>query len=176
MIQTKDITLIAFFAVILRVAGMFALPGVIPGTEFFLSAPVALAIAKVFGCKIYFFASTISCILGFFMGMNLIGCFRVALFAWTVVFFCVIFGNSIPVLGIAGPSGTMFARYLIAVLTNVPFFPLFAAAVPGAIYTVLCYIPCIKLLEKLVISLKIQERQVVNTGIFKKKQVKNQEV
>lgn len=164
--STKEITLVAIFALVLRGAGMFALPGIIPGTEFFLSAPVALAIARVFGCKIYFFASTISCFMGYLMGMTVVGCVRVALFAWTVVAFCVLFGNSVPVLGIAGPSGTMFARWVIAVATNVPYAPLFLAALPGAIYTLVFYIPCIKVLERIVKSLRMEDRQVRNVPLL----------
>lgn len=100
------------------------------------------------------------------MGMNLIGCTRVALYAWTVVFFCVIFGNTVPVLGIAGPSGTMFARFVIAQATNVPYMPLFMAALPGAIYTVLAYIPCITLLQRLVVRLHLEQRMVVNQPLW----------
>ena len=43
----------ALLAVLIAVSGTFRIPGIVPGTEFQLSAPIAVAICGVFGFKKY---------------------------------------------------------------------------------------------------------------------------
>ena len=47
--KTKDLTLTALLAVLLAIFGTFKIPGIVPGTEFQLSAPFAVCIA----CLLY---------------------------------------------------------------------------------------------------------------------------
>ena len=49
--KTKEMALIGLLAAVITVAGLLRLPGVIPGTDFQLSAPVAVAIGAVFGFR-----------------------------------------------------------------------------------------------------------------------------
>ena len=55
-----DIAQISLLACFIIIAGSFKIPTGIPGSEFQLSAPVAVAIAVVFGFKRYFLAGIIA--------------------------------------------------------------------------------------------------------------------
>ncbi len=167
-LSSKDITLIATLAVILRISGTFALPALIPGTEFFLSAPIALAIAGVFGYRIYFYSSSISCLVGFIMGLTVLNCIVVLLFAWIVVGICRIFGNSLVVLGIAGPTASITSRLVQSVILGVPPLPLVLSVLPGVIFTVICYIPCYKILWRIVMGTHMGNYLVKNRPCWKK--------
>ena len=45
----------ALLAAFITISGAFKLPGLLPGTEFQLSAPVAVAVCGVFGIRKYLF-------------------------------------------------------------------------------------------------------------------------
>ena len=55
---------IAFLSVLITLSGMFKLPSFLPGSEFQLSAPIAVAICCSFGIGEYIYAGLISSILG----------------------------------------------------------------------------------------------------------------
>ena len=49
--KIREISVIALLAAFIAVSGAFKLPSFIPGSEFQLSAPIAVAICGVFGSK-----------------------------------------------------------------------------------------------------------------------------
>ena len=51
-----DVCETALLAALIGVSGSFKIPGLVPGTEFQLSAPIAVAICGVFGFKKYIIA------------------------------------------------------------------------------------------------------------------------
>ena len=51
--KIREISEIALLAAFIAVSGAFKLPSFIPGSEFQLSAPIAVAICGVFGIKKY---------------------------------------------------------------------------------------------------------------------------
>ena len=54
--KIREISEIALLAAFIAVSGAFKLPSFIPGSEFQLSAPIAVAICGVFGIKKYLLA------------------------------------------------------------------------------------------------------------------------
>lgn len=159
--KTKDLTLIALLAILLRVAGTFRFPGIISGTEFFMSAPVALAIAANFGGKKYLFASTISCFLGIALGMlTILNACTTMIFALVVFAFTKILGNSIPVLLIAGPLASISSRFISSLILGVPFLPILISAIPGLVYTVILTIPCTKIFQNPILKKQLGDLMV----------------
>ena len=63
-----DICETAMLAVLIAVSGVFRIPGLVPGTEFQLSAPIAVAICGVFGFKKYLIAGILASLLSMTMG------------------------------------------------------------------------------------------------------------
>ena len=63
-----DICETAMLAVLIAVSGVFRIPGLVPGTEFQLSAPIAVAICGVFGFKKYLIAGILASLLSMKMG------------------------------------------------------------------------------------------------------------
>lgn len=68
--STYDLAQISLLACLIIVTGMFKIPTGIPGSEFQLSAPIAVAIAAVFGFKRYFLAGIIASFILFVLGIH----------------------------------------------------------------------------------------------------------
>lgn len=66
--KTNEITETALLAAFIAVTGAIKLPGIMPGAEFQLSAPIAVAISAVFGFKKYILAGIISSVVGLLIG------------------------------------------------------------------------------------------------------------
>ncbi len=58
----------ALLAAFITISGAFKLPGLLPGTEFQLSAPVAVAVCGVFGIRKYLAAGILSSAVGLLLG------------------------------------------------------------------------------------------------------------
>lgn len=58
--KIREISEIALLAAFIAVSGTFKLPSFIPGSEFQLSAPIAVAICGVFGIKKYLLAGILA--------------------------------------------------------------------------------------------------------------------
>lgn len=58
----------ALLAVLIAVSGTFRIPGIVPGTEFQLSAPIAVAVCGVFGFKKYIIAGILASLMGLSLG------------------------------------------------------------------------------------------------------------
>ena len=56
----------ALLAVLIAVSGTFRIPGIVPGTEFQLSAPIAVAVCGVFGFKKYIIAGILASLMGLY--------------------------------------------------------------------------------------------------------------
>ena len=155
-----DLTQISLLACLIIITGMFKIPAGIPGSEFQLSAPIAVAIAVVFGFKRYFLAGILASTLLFLLGIHTILNVEISLlFRLTVGLVIVVFGRSIPVIILAGPIGTFIARIGLAFTLGVPFVPLLLLAVPGMIITAFCAYPLTKLVQA--IYMKVGGKQHV---------------
>ncbi|WP_075526806.1 hypothetical protein [Sporosarcina ureilytica] len=143
-----DIAQIALLACFIILAGYFKIPTGIPGSEFQLSAPVAVAIVAVFGFKRYFLAGMIATVLLLLLGIHTIINAEISLiFRLTVGLIILFCGTSIPVLVLAGPIGTAVARIGLAFTLDIPILPLLIPVIPGMIITALCVWPITKMMR-----------------------------
>lgn len=149
--KTKDIVKISFLGVLITVFSFIKLPGLIPGTEFQLSAPVAVAICAVFGFKTYILAGILSSTLTFLLGthnlLSILNSFNFRLVAGGIIHFS---NKNMFFISIAGPVGSFVSRIILSILTGANFISLLATSLPGMVYTFFTAYPITKLLENLV--------------------------
>lgn len=148
--RTKELTLISLLAVVIAISGSFKIPGIIPGTEFQLSAPIAIGICATFGFKRYIVAGVIASTINLIMGTHTILNVIVAM-AFRVVGGGIIgiLGSSLLVVSIAGPIGTIVGRIVMSNIVGTPFKVLIMAAIPGMIYTLISSYFIYKVIEKI---------------------------
>ncbi len=134
--KIREMTVTALLSVLLAVAGMFRLPGIVPGTEFQLSAPFAVCIAACFGFKKYIkigiLASAIQMALGTYSIVNVTISMIFRLVAGGVLG---IFGVHPITIAISGPLGTVAGRLILGCITGTSPLALIAAALPGMVFT-----------------------------------------
>ncbi len=147
-LSVYDYAQMSLLACFIIVTGSLKIPTGIPGSEFQLSAPIAVAIAVVFGFKRYFIAGLIASFLLFALGVHTIINVEVAItFRLIVIMLLFFLGTSLPVLIIAGPVATTVARFALSFTLDIPFTPLFLTAIPGMIITAITVWPLTKLLR-----------------------------
>jgi hypothetical protein len=136
-------------AALIFLTGSVKLPGLIPGTEFQLSAPLAVAICAVFGFRQYITAGVIASIIGLALGtQNFLNVFIAMVFRLTVGGVLAVGGTSWPVVVLAGPIGSTLARLSLGAVIGKAAIPLIIAAVPGMVYTALAAWPFTLLLKR----------------------------
>lgn len=134
--RTKDLTTTALLATILAILGTFKLPGLLPGTEFQLSAPFAVCIAACFGFKKYFQIGILASLLNYMLGTHTIINITVAMvFRLVAGGFISLLGTNPLTLLLGGPLGTAAGRLALAPILGVSPLPLLLAALPGMFYT-----------------------------------------
>lgn len=144
--KTKEMALISLLAAVITVAGLLRLPGVIPGTEFQLSAPVAVAIGAVFGFRRYLISGVLSSFVSLALGFQNILNVAVAMtFRVAAGGVMLLLGNTFLVAVLAGPVGTFCARLVLALFTGTNVWVLLLAALPGMAYTAVAVLPLIRL-------------------------------
>lgn len=140
--KAKEVALIGFLAALIVVTGMFKIPGVIPGTEFQLSAPVAIAIAAAFGFRRYIIAGVLASAVSLAFGLqNFLNVVVAMVFRVAGGGLILLLGNMFWVVLIAGPLGTFCARLVLAAITHTNVWVLVAAAGVGMIYTAVASYP-----------------------------------
>lgn len=136
--KTKEITLIALLSIIIAISGTFKLPGLIPGTEFQMSAPIAIGICATFGFKKYITAGIIASFINLIMGthtiLNVIVAMVFRVVAGGIISYL---GTGILIVSLAGPIGTFAGRVVMSFIVGTPLKALVIAAIPGMIYTLL---------------------------------------
>lgn len=131
-----DICETAMLAVLIAVSGVFRIPGLVPGTKFQLSAPIAVAICGVFGFKKYLIAGILASLLSMTMGTATILNVAVAMtFRVVVGLVWLALGDSRVFYVISGPVGSAAARVLMYFLLGKGLEVMLIAAAPGMIYT-----------------------------------------
>lgn len=148
--KTRDMSLTALLAVVILITGIFKIPGIVPGTEFQLSAPIAIAIAVCFGFKRYFLAGLVSSAISLIIGSHTIVNVTISMI------FRIIAGGLIHILGpkliviiLAGPLASFISRLILGLIIGKAITPLVIAAVPGMIYTAILSAPVTKLVLKI---------------------------
>ena len=143
------LTQVGLLAAFITITGTFKLPGFLPGTEFQLSAPLAVAICAVFGFGKYITAGVLSSAAGLILGtQSLVNVFIAMVFRITVGIVLLLLGRSWPVVLLAGPLGSAAARLALGGIIGKAAIPLVVAAVPGMVYTALAAWPLTVLLNK----------------------------
>lgn len=141
-----EISLLASFIII---SGSFKIPTGIPGSEFQMSAPIAIAICAVFGFKRYIIAGIIASSILFMLGIHTLLNVEIAMvFRIVGGGIVAIFGTRLPVLIVAGPIGTLAARFVLALTLQIPALPLIIAAIPGMIFTAIMSYPIMRVMQK----------------------------
>lgn len=144
--MTQDITIerklaadcceTALLAVLIAISGTFRIPGILPGTEFQLSAPIAVAVCGVFGFKKYITAGIIASLIG--LGMGTATLLHVAIqmsFRLGVGAFWLLSGSNRIFYIFSGPVGTALARVAMYFLLGKGLTLMLAAAAPGMVFT-----------------------------------------
>lgn len=123
-------------SVLLLITGMFKIPSFLPGAEFQISAPFAVAIAKKLGFKRYLMIGIASSLCGFALGVQNIMNITVAMIyriaAGAVL---TLFKDSRFAVIISGPCGTLLSRIILAQLTGADMRLLILYALPGMAFT-----------------------------------------
>lgn len=149
--KTKEITLISLLSVIIAISGTFKLPGLIPGTEFQMSAPIAIGICATFGFKKYITAGIIASFINLMLGthtiLNVIVAMVFRIVAGGMISY---FGTGIIIISIAGPIGSFIGRLAMSWIVGTAFKPLVIAALPGMIYTLFSSYFIYKVIYKIV--------------------------
>lgn len=155
--KTKQLTIMALLSTLLAIFGSFKIPGIIPGTEFQLSAPFAVCIAAIFGFKKYLFIGITASIINLIMGTHTILNVVVAMvFRLVAGGLIAIFGNNIFLLAICGPIGTICGRIVLALILKSNMLVLITGAVPGMIFTSIATLIMYPVMQK------IMNTQMVN--------------
>ena len=126
----------ALLAVLIAVSGTFRIPGIVPGTEFQLSAPIAVAICGVFGFKKYITAGILASLIGLSLGTATL--LNVAIqmsFRLGVGAIWLLIGSGKLFYIISGPIGTALARVVMYVLLGKGLTLMLIAAAPGMAFT-----------------------------------------
>ena len=149
MKRSRWLTETALLTALIAVTGAVKLPGIFPGTEFQLSAPLAVAICAVFGFTKYITAGVLASVLGLMLGtQNLIHVLIAMIFRLTVGGLLLTLGNSWLVVTVAGPIGSAVARLALGGIIGKAALPLILAAAPGMLYTAVAAWPLAELLKR----------------------------
>ena len=139
MYRNSELTHIGLLAALITVTGAIKIPSLLPGLEFQLSAPIAVAICYAFGFRTYILAGVLASVIGLALGtQNLFNVavqmqFRLVVgivylfwkrYRWSVI--------------LAGPLGTFIARITLSLVVGKAAYALILAAVPGMIFTAIC--------------------------------------
>ncbi|MDD4084438.1 MAG: hypothetical protein PHQ31_02735 [Acidaminococcaceae bacterium] len=128
----------ALLAAFITISGAFKLPGLLPGTEFQLSAPLAVAVCGVFGIRKYLAAGILSSAVGLLLGtQNVFNVLIAMIFRIVVAVIYYFFGSSRFFYLASGPIASLLARLSLASVVGKAALPLVATAAPGMLYTAL---------------------------------------
>ncbi len=142
---------LSFLSSIMTIFSFIKFPGLIPGTEFQVSAPVAICICVIFGFKKYILAGIISSFLTLLIGthntINILNSFIFRIVAGGIIHFS---SKDIFSISIAGPVGSIASRFLISILLNANFISILIPSIPGIIYTFMTAYPITRLFKKII--------------------------
>lgn len=148
-INTREIVLISMLAVIIAISGSLKIPAPFMGTEFQMSAPIAVAICAYFGFKRYILAGIIASSLTLLMGTHTIINVTIAMsFRIAAGAVLSVFGPRFLAVSIAGPVGSIAARIVIWLLMGKGLIPMIISAIPGMIFTAIASPPLYKMIVK----------------------------
>lgn len=132
----RELTTMALLGAILAILGTFKIPGIIPGTEFQLSAPFAVCIAASLGFKRYLGIGILASCMNLLMGTHTFLNVTVAMVFRVVVGLIITICGVNPIsLLVSGPLGTIAGRIVLGGIVHTDCKVLIIGAVPGMIFT-----------------------------------------
>ena len=149
MDKTRDLCQIAILAAMITVLGSIKLPNVIPGVEFQISAPLAVAVCAVFGFKKYIISgclsSAVCLILGTQNPLNVAIAMQFRLIVGLILYLC---KNHLYAVMLSGPIASLIARLTLFAFFGKFAFSMILFAVPGMIFTALASPVLVKVFRK----------------------------
>ena len=155
--KAREISEIAIIAAVITIMGAIKIPSIMPGMEFQLSAPFAVAVCAVFGFKKYIIAGVLSSMISLMLGTHTI--FNVAIameFRIVAGLIVTLAQGRMPLIMIAGPLGTLAARLTLSVVLGKAALALAAAAVPGMIFTFIATPFFVKLVDRIQLMRRVR--------------------
>ena len=157
----RYITEIAILTAMITVLGAIKIPNIIPGIEFQLSAPLAVAICAVFGFKKYIISGCLSSLIGLALGTQSILNVMIAMQFRLIVGLILWIGkNRMWSILISGPIASAIARITIGLSFGKMVIPMLVMAVPGMIFTVIVspiFYSILHRLPRLATTLKVKQ-------------------
>ncbi|GAA0736510.1 hypothetical protein [Clostridium oceanicum] len=149
MNKTRELVLISLLAVIIALSGSFKVPSPFMGSEFQLSAPIAVAIAACFGFKRYFLAGIIASAVCMLLGtQNIINVIVAMTFRVVAGGIIHLFKGNIVAIILSGPTGSIAARVVLWIFFKKAIMVMLIAGFPGMLYTAILSYPLTKLLNR----------------------------
>ena len=110
--KTSTLCEIAILVAMISILGSIKIPNIIPGIEFQLSAPLAVAICSVFGFKKYIISGILSSIICLALGtQNILNVAIAMQFRLIVGLLLYLAQNHLYMIVIAGPIASLIARF-----------------------------------------------------------------
>lgn len=136
MSQIRQITEIGILTAMITILGAIKIPNLVPGIEFQLSAPLAVAICAVFGFKKYIISGCLSSLIGLALGtQNFLSVAIAMQFRLVVGFLLWICKNQMLGVILSGPIASTVARLTLSVYVGKGALAMVMLAVPGMIFT-----------------------------------------
>jgi hypothetical protein len=129
---------VAILAAMITILGAIKIPSLLPGLEFQLSAPLAVAICAAFGFKKYIIAGILSSSIGLILGThNLLNVAIAMQFRLIVGLVLALGGRRLLFIMISGPIASFIARITLSMFIGKAALALVLAALPGMIFTMI---------------------------------------
>ena len=137
-VSIHTIAEIGILTAMMTILGGIKIPNLIPGVEFQLSAPLAVAICAAFGFRKYIICGCLSSLIGLVLGtQNLLNVAIAMQFRLIVGLILWIGKNRMWSILISGPIASAIARITIGLSFGKMVIPMLIAAIPGMIFTVI---------------------------------------
>lgn len=152
--KTSTLCEIAILVAMISILGSIKIPNIIPGIEFQLSAPLAVAICSVFGFKKYIISGILSSVICLALGtQNILNVAIAMQFRLIVSLLLYLAQNHLYMIIFAGPIASLIARFsLFFFLGNLGAltFSMILFTIPGLIFTAIASPILVNILKKII--------------------------
>ena len=151
--KTSTLCEIAILVAMISILGSIKIPNIIPGIEFQLSAPLAVAICSVFGFKKYIISGILSSVILALGTQNILNVAIAMQFRLIVGLLLYLAQNHLYMIIFAGPIASLIARFsLFFFLGNLGAltFSMILFTIPGLIFTAIASPILVNILKKII--------------------------
>lgn len=149
--KTSTLCEIAILVAMISILGSIKIPNIIPGIEFQLSAPLAVAICSVFGFKKYIISGILSSVIC--LALDILNVAIAMQFRLIVGLLLYLAQNHLYMIIFAGPIASLIARFsLFFFLGNLGAltFSMILFTIPGLIFTAIASPILVNILKKII--------------------------